>query len=105
VTARTVRELTLPFSKLLHSKRGAGRLLGIDHSGEAMEFLIRTSRLRLVPFGRGFRIPLEDIQRVAREGFSFHGRPQRVRSSRPRSGVADPDALRRLDVESLGVKP
>jgi hypothetical protein len=83
------------------SKRAAARLLGIDHSGEAMAYLVREKRLRMVPFGRRYRIPLEDVQRVAREGFELAGRRQRVRASRRRSGLVDPEALRRLDVEAL----
>jgi hypothetical protein len=84
------------------SKREAARLLGIDR-GATLDHLIRTGRVHLVPWGRGHRIPLEDVQRVAREGFTFHDKPVRTRLSRRRTpGLVDPDALRRLDVERLG---
>ena len=83
------------------SRRKSARLLGVGR-GQTIDLLIRTGRLRLIPFGRGYRIPLEDVQRVAREGFTLDGVPVRTRSSRRRAaGLVDPEALRRLDVESL----
>jgi hypothetical protein len=100
VTARTLYADALP---LLLSERAAFRLLGIDRCGEAARQLKRSGRLRLVPAGNRMRIPLEDVQRVAREGFTLNEKPVRTRPSRQRGpGVVDPDALRRLDVERLG---
>jgi hypothetical protein len=98
----TARALYLEAMPLLLSQRAAFRLLGIDRCGAAAKDLLRSGRLRLVPAGRALRIPLEDCQRVAREGFTVHGKPSRVRSN-PRRAV-DPDALRRLDVESLATR-
>lgn len=99
----TARALYVEAVPLLLSERAAFRLLGIDRSGEAARQLKRSGRLRLVPAGNRRRIPLEDVQRVAREGFTLNEKPVRTRPSRRRAwGVIDPDALRRLDVERLG---
>jgi hypothetical protein len=82
MTARSLYESALP---LLLSKRAAFRLLGIDRCGDAAKALEASGRLRLVPAGRAFRIPLEDVQRVAREGFTLEGRAVEMRASRRRS--------------------
>ena len=90
--------------RLVVSKREAARLLGIGR-GRTLGKLLRSGRLRAVPWGRGERIPLEEIQRVAREGFPAPAgtspRPSRPRRRKP---ACDPAALRRLDVGRLGVR-
>jgi hypothetical protein len=99
VTARAVYEAMVP---LLLSRRAAFRLLGVDRCGEAAEELVRSGRLRLVPAGRQHRVPLEDVQRVAREGFTVDGKPGRA-VSRPRRGVPAPGVgsrIRALEIES-----
>jgi excisionase family DNA binding protein len=81
--------------------REAARLLRIDR-GATLHRLIAAGRLRPVPWGKGQRIPLEQVQALACEGFTVNGKPSRARS-RPRSASrVDPDALRRLSIEALG---
>jgi excisionase family DNA binding protein len=91
--------VTVP--RLALSKREAARLLGIDR-GKTLHALIRAGRLRTVPWGSGRRIPREDVERLAREGFELDfSAPRARRAPRARGGRCDPDALRRLDVDSL----
>lgn len=52
---------------LLLSKRRAAALLGISRNS-TLDELIAGGHLRLVKVGARYRIPLEDIQRFAREG-------------------------------------
>ena len=82
------------------SFRSAGTLLGIDRATVAS--LVKSGVLRAVPWGRAIRIPLVEVERLAREGWSQTptGRPRPSRPTRSRSRV-DPDALRKLDVNSL----
>jgi excisionase family DNA binding protein len=82
------------------SKREAAHLLGIDR-GRTLGELLRSGQLRAVPWGRGERIPLEEVQRLAREGWAAAGEKPRP-SHRRRKPRADPAALRRLDVDRLG---
>lgn len=83
MTARAVYTQAIP---LLLSRRAAGRLLGTDPSGPIMDGLIAQKRLRLVRFGDSLRIPLEDVQAVAREGYAPGAR------SRPRVASRGPTA-------------
>jgi hypothetical protein len=85
------------------SRRKAARLLRIDR-GATLDQLVRRGLLREIPWGSGRRIPLEDVERLAREGFAAEGTRPRRRTVSRRPGVCDPDALRRLDFETLGLK-
>ncbi len=86
-------------ARLVLSKREAADLLGVDR-GRTMGELIRSGQLRPIPWGKGQRIPLEEVQRLAREGFKTPG--AKLRPSRPRrAGKADPAALRKLDLDTL----
>ncbi len=74
---------------LVLSLREAAKLLHIDRGSTLLD-LIRAGRLRPVPWGRRQRIPLEEVQRLAREGFSTaDGEVSRV-VSRPRRVAAAP---------------
>ena len=99
MTARAIYTEAIPF---LLSRKAAGRLLGCDPWGPTMDELIRTERLRLIPFGNKKRISLEDVQRVAREGHVPGGRPSRPRAKvAPAVGVGE--RIRALRIE--GVDP
>jgi hypothetical protein len=98
VTARALYTEAIPY---LLSRRAAGRLLGTDPSGRLMDELIATRRLRLVRFGSALRIPLEDVQAVAREGFVPGGRPSRKRADS--RGATAPGVGARI--RALEVKP
>lgn len=91
-------------SPLALSRRQAARLLRVDR-GATLDELVRRGLLREIPWGKGRRIPLEDVERLAREGFAAEGARPRRRPVSRRPGVCDPEALRRLDVETLGAKP
>lgn len=83
------------------SLREAARLLGIDR-GSTLHDLIRAGRLRPVPWGNRHRIPLEQIQELARTGFTVDGKPGRA-VSRPRRAIPAPGVgarIRALEVES-----
>ena len=56
-----------------------------------MEHLIITGKLPRIPWGEGFRFRLEDLQRIAREGFTFEGKPVRPshRRAAPAPGVGN----------------
>ena len=99
MTARSVYAEAIPF---LLSMKATGRLLCCDPWGPVMQELIRTGRLRLVPFGKRKRIPLEDVQRVAREGCIPGGRPSRPR---PRVAPAEGVGQRIRDLRIEGVDP
>jgi hypothetical protein len=87
-----------PTSPLAVSRRQASRLLATRPATVAE--LVRMGLLREVPWGEGRRIPLEEIERLARTGWKLDGPTPRRRASR-KGGQCDPDALRRLDVEAL----
>ena len=99
-----MRALPVAGIALALSRRRAAQLLRIDR-GDTLDQLIRRGLLREIPWGKGKRIPLEDVERLAREGFTAEGTRPRRRPVSRKPGVCDPDALRRLDVETLGVKP
>ncbi len=82
------------------SYREAARLLRIDR-GDTLHDLISTGLLRPVPWGKGKRIPLEQVQELARTGFTVKGRPSRA-ASRPRRAIPAPGVgtrIRALEVE------
>lgn len=68
------------------SYREAAQLLRIDR-GRTLHALIASGQLRRVPWGTGWRIPLDEVQRLAREGYTVAGRPGRA-VSRPRRAAA-----------------
>jgi hypothetical protein len=77
---------------LLYSQRGAARILGV--SPDLIAELRRTGVLRSVPWPcrAGFRFPLVELQRLAREGVSPGGRAMRpsrrqVRATNPVAGI------------------
>jgi excisionase family DNA binding protein len=81
--------------------REAARLLRIDR-GSTLHDLIRAGRLKPVPWGKSQRIPLEQIQELARTGFTVNGKPSRARSNprhaAPAAGVGN--RIRAIEVES-----
>ncbi|WP_242344008.1 helix-turn-helix domain-containing protein [Anaeromyxobacter terrae] len=80
--------------------REAAALLRIDRSSTLHE-LIRAGRLRPVPWGKGQRIPLEQIQELARTGFTVSGKPSRARSTPRRAPAAGVGArIRAIEVGS-----
>lgn len=92
-----------PVTALVVSYREAARLLHVDRV-RTLHALIAAGSLRPVPWGGRMRIPLEQIQQLARTGYTVGGRPGRAVSRPRRSGTVDPDALRRLDIEALAAK-
>jgi excisionase family DNA binding protein len=79
--------------------REAARLLRIDR-GVTLQELVRAGRLRPVPWGKGQRIPLEQIQELARTGFTVNGKPSRAvswRRTAPPAGVGA--RIRALEVD------
>lgn len=90
-------------ARLVLSRREAAFLLGVDR-GSTLGELIRSGQLRTIPWGRGERISLEEVQRLAREGFRLAGAKPRPSNSR-RKASADPAALRKLDLDVLRGAP
>ena len=82
----------------LVSPHRAENELGIRHG--TMAVLIRQGRVRAVPLLGRVRIPRSEVERIAREGLTPTGRQPRARRSRG-PGVIDPDALMRLDLDTL----
>lgn len=82
---RDLPKTPTPVTKLALSRREAARLLGIDR-GRTLGVLIASGKLRVVPWGTGERIPLVDVERLAREGFTLPspGSPGRPPASRRR---------------------
>jgi excisionase family DNA binding protein len=82
------------------SYREAAKLLRIDRSSTLHE-LIDAGLLRPVPWGRRKRIPLEQVQQLARTGYTVNGKPGRARSHRrcalPAPGVAG--RIRAIEVD------
>ncbi len=79
-------------AKILRLGRGSDRGLGA---------LVAAGLLTPIPWGKRTRFSLEEIQRVAREGFRPAAGLVRRPSNRRRKGRVDPAALRALDVETL----
>ncbi|ABC81608.1 hypothetical protein Adeh_1836 [Anaeromyxobacter dehalogenans 2CP-C] len=97
-TALTPKYDPLP---LALSKRAAAKKLGIDR-GRTLSLLIRTGRLRTVPWGNAVRIPLAEVERLAAEGFDAKGAaPRAAQAPRARRGTVDPAALRRMTVGDI----
>lgn len=93
--------LEAPLALALSIRAGARAL----HTRPAtLADLIRRRIVRTVPWGAGRRIPLEEIERLAREGWTLDGLAPR-RRARVKPGRCDPDALRALDVSSLRGEP
>jgi excisionase family DNA binding protein len=67
---------------LVLTYREAAKLLRVDR-GATLHALIDAGHLRPVPWGEGRRIPLEQVQQLARTGFTVNGKPARA-VSRPR---------------------
>lgn len=65
---------------LLLSKRQAAKLLGVGR-GSTLERLIRAGDIRMVKAGARMRIPLEEVERFAREGSR---QPMRAMKKTPR---------------------
>jgi hypothetical protein len=85
---------------LVLSNREAAKLLRIDR-GETLHDLIRRGLLRPIPWGNGHRIPLEQVQDLARTGYTVNGKPGRA-VSRKRSALPAPGVgarIRALEVE------
>lgn len=90
---------TAPAPALACTKRETARLLRIDR-GATLDELIARKLLTPIPWGRGWRIPLEQIQQLARTGFTINGKPSRAVSRRrgaPAPGVAQ--RIRDLEVD------
>ena len=77
--------------------REAARLLRIDRAS-TLHKLIDVGRLRPVPWGGRQRIPLEQVQELARTGFTVDGKPSRARSH-PRRAAPSVGRIRELEVE------
>lgn len=73
---------------LLLSKRRAAALLGISRNA-TLDELIAGGHLRLVKVGARYRIPLEDVQRFAREGTE----PAKAPSRKPAAAPKKPSKL------------
>lgn len=81
--------------------REAGRLLGIDRNRDGtLGELVRLGYLHPIPWGRGTRFSVEELQELARTGWRLSGRPVR-RTTSARRGTCDPGALRKLRGEDL----
>jgi len=88
-----------PVVKLALSFREAAKALGIDRN-RLLRSLIREGKLRTIPWGKRTRIPLAEVERLAREGFSLGSRAK-PRAQRGRPARQDPEALRKLDLTKL----
>lgn len=80
------------------SRRRTARILGIRP--ETVATLVHLGKLTEVPWGNRRRIPLVDVERLAREGWTLEEKAPRKRTvSRPAADVAT--AIRAIDLESL----
>ena len=87
---------------LLLSRRRAARALGIRNGEIAV--LVARGLLREVPAGKGKRIPLAEVQRLAETGWTEQGAPRRARR-RPCRGAASAEAVLALDLSKLAPPP
>lgn len=85
-----------PFAALALSYREAARLLRVDRA-TTLHDLIDHGFLTPIPWGKRQRIPLEQIQQLARTGFSVAGEPS-VARSRPRR-ASPTGRIRDLEIE------
>ncbi len=92
---RTDKQQSTP---LVVSLREAARLLKVDRSS-TLHALILAGRLVPVPWGGRQRIPIEQVEELARTGFTLDGKPARARKRRgaPPPGVGQ--RIRDLEVE------
>jgi excisionase family DNA binding protein len=89
-----------PVTALVLTFREAAQLLRIDRSTTLLE-LIDAGLLRPIPWGQARRIPLAQVQELARTGFTVKGKPSRAvsrRRSTPAPGVGN--RIRAIEVES-----
>jgi len=95
-----MKDRTAPPTALACTKRETARLLRIDR-GATLDDLIARKLLTPIPWGKGgWRIPLEQIQHLARTGFTVNGKPSRAVSTRraaPAPGVGN--RIRAIEVE------
>lgn len=91
---------TIGTAALVLSFRAAGRALHTDRG--TLAELERAGVLRSVPWGRTRRIPLAEVERLAREGWRVtdNGRPRRAPKARRSTGDAAA-AIRSLNVGAL----
>jgi len=82
----------------LLSMHGAERRLGVGHGSLAQ--LAKAGRVRVIPWGKRLKIPITEVERLAREGVPESRRRPRVRRA-PAACAFDPAALRALRVEDL----
>lgn len=86
---------------LVLSYRQAAKLLRVDR-GSTLPWLIKSGRLRVVPWGKSTRIPLAEVQRLAAEGFDAKGvSPRAAHAPRMKRGTVDPESLRRTSVDEI----
>jgi hypothetical protein len=74
---------------LVISKRKAARLLGIDR-GRTLGDLLGAGQLRSVPWGKGTRIPLAEVERLASRGFTILEKAPRSKADRRPDAVPSP---------------
>ncbi len=84
------RQHTIPALSLSYAE--AARMLRIDRSTTLVR-LVKAGLVRSVPWGKGWRIPREDVERLARDGWTEEQialrrrRPVPRRTSAPVAGV------------------
>jgi hypothetical protein len=81
--------------RLALSFREAARALRIDRT-KTLHALIDAGSLVPVPWGRGQRIPFEQVEQLARVGFRLDAKPAVSRARRPASTAG---RIRDLEVE------
>ncbi|MBX7115915.1 MAG: helix-turn-helix domain-containing protein [Myxococcaceae bacterium] len=83
--------------RLMVSHREAARLLGIDR-GSTLKSLIETGHVRTVKANGRTRIPLEEVQRLAEQGFDLsQSKPKRRRVRAKKSTAVDvEDAINKI---------
>ncbi len=84
---------------LLLSDRAAAKVLGV--SRDTVAALRRAGQLRSVPWLGRFKIPLAEIERLAREGVTAAGRRPRAKRTAPPSAAGAAAAIRAINVEAL----
>jgi hypothetical protein len=88
-----------PTASLACTFRQAALILRIDR-GATLHQLIRQGDLTPVPWGKRKRIPLEQIQALARRGFTISRKPSRaVSRARRSSGAGAVLRIRDLEID------